>query len=213
MSMFSPHATRVHKDHQQLLRSLVKYHKSGDYLRDMARVGRTATSYLKGLPKARKGARRALVLDIDETSVINDWPHLLEPVLRGKDYDPKLWDRWVRRAEAPAASQTRDVFNTALDLGIDVFFITGRPVYEQKYVALNLKRQGYEGYTEMITEPLTPEGAPVFPNVNMYKVAARWSIVQRGYQIVLNMGDQASDVRGGYADKTIQLPNPFYTVL
>jgi predicted secreted acid phosphatase len=213
MSMFSPHATRVSKDHQQLIRTLVKYHRSGEYLRDVARVGRTAMAYIKGLPPAKKQEKRAMVLDIDETSVINDWPHLLEPVLKGRDYDPKAWDRWVRRAEAPAAEQTRDVFHAARDRGIDVFFITGRPVFEQKYVALNLHRQGYEGYAEMITEPLTANGTPVFPNVNMYKVAARWSIVQRGYRIVLNMGDQASDVRGGYAEKTIQLPNPFYTVL
>jgi acid phosphatase len=213
MGMFSPHARRIHKDHRHLLKTLVKYHQSGDYLRDMSRVGKTALEHLKGLPRGTARTKRALVLDIDETSLINDWPHLLEPVLAGKDYDPKLWDRWVRKAEAPASKQTRDVFEAARDLGIDVFFITGRPVYEQKYVALNLKRQGYDGYAEMITEPITPEGTPLFPNVNMYKVAARWSLVQRGYQIVLNMGDQASDVRGGYADKTIQLPNPFYTVL
>jgi predicted secreted acid phosphatase len=145
--------------------------------------------------------------------VINDWPHLLEPVLAGRDYDPAAWDRWVRRAEAPAAEQTHKVFHQALDLGIEVFFVTGRPSYEQEYVALNLKRQGYEGYTDMITEPLTAEKTPVFPSVNMYKIAARWSIMQRGYEIVLNMGDQASDIRGGHATKAIQLPNPFYTVL
>jgi hypothetical protein len=29
---------------------------------------------------------------------------------------------------------------------------------------------------------------------------------------VLNIGDQASDLRGGHAEKTILLPNPFYSI-
>jgi hypothetical protein len=30
--------------------------------------------------------------------------------------------------------------------------------------------------------------------------------------IVLNMGDQESDLMGGYAQRTFKLPNPFYYI-
>jgi predicted secreted acid phosphatase len=213
MGMFSPHASRIHRDHQQLISLLIKYHSSGAFLRDHSSVARQALAYLKTLPPAGKKDKLAMVLDIDETSLINDWPHLMEPVVKGKDYDAKLWDKYIRRADAPAAKETLELFHAARDRGIDVFFITGRPINEQKFVALNLKRCGYEGYAEMITEPLTPAGTPLFSSVNTYKVAARWSLMQRGYRIVINMGDQAADIRGGYAEKTFHLPNPFYTVL
>ena len=33
---------------------------------------------------------------------------------------------------------------------------------------------------------------------------------QRGFRIVANFGDQFSDLKGGYADKTFKLPNPTY---
>jgi predicted secreted acid phosphatase len=213
MGMFSPHAHRISKDHQQLIRILIQYHDSGQFLRDHTVVAKAARKHLESLPRAGKRERQAMVLDIDETSLINDWPHLMEPVVQGKDYDPKAWDRWIRSAKAPAAEATLELFHAARDRGIEIFFITGRPVYEQKYVASNLKKRGYDGYTEMITEPVTPQGVPLFANVHLYKLAARWSIMQRGYRIVLNMGDQASDIRGGYAEKSFQLPNPFYTVL
>jgi predicted secreted acid phosphatase len=211
--MFSPHASRIDRRHQHLISLLVKYHACGAYLRDMALVGRNAVAYLDALPPPAKGANEAMVLDIDETSLINDWPKLLEPVLEGKDYDPKAWDTWARRAASPASRETLALFHRARARGVHVFFITGRPEYERKYVEKNLAREGYEGWTEIIMEPLTRKRTPIFPNVNMYKTAARASIVELGYRIVLNMGDQASDLRGGYADKTFQLPNPFYTVL
>ena len=33
-----------------------------------------------------------------------------------------------------------------------------------------------------------------------------------GYLIILNVGDQESDLTGGFADRTFKLPNPFYFI-
>lgn len=40
---------------------------------------------------------------------------------------------------------------------------------------------------------------------------ARW-LQQSGYRIVVNVGDQRSDLTGGYALKTFKLPNPSYYI-
>ena len=45
-----------------------------------------------------------------------------------------------------------------------------------------------------------------------YKTSMRKKITRMGYEIVLNIGDQKSDLDGGYADKTYRLPNPFYNI-
>ena len=37
----------------------------------------------------------------------------------------------------------------------------------------------------------------------------RAQIEQQGYTIIANLGDQPSDLAGGYAERTYQLPNPF----
>ena len=43
-----------------------------------------------------------------------------------------------------------------------------------------------------------------------HKIAARADIERRGFTIIANIGDQNSDLVGGYAEMTFKLPNPFY---
>jgi hypothetical protein len=43
-----------------------------------------------------------------------------------------------------------------------------------------------------------------------YKSGTRAYIESLGYEIVANFGDQFSDLKGGFADKTFKLPNPNY---
>jgi hypothetical protein len=43
-----------------------------------------------------------------------------------------------------------------------------------------------------------------------YKAPARQKLVEQGYRILLNVGDQNSDLAGGFAERTFKLPNPFY---
>ncbi len=43
-----------------------------------------------------------------------------------------------------------------------------------------------------------------------YKSATRAYIESQGYDIVASFGDQYSDLKGGYADKTFKMPNPNY---
>jgi hypothetical protein len=31
-----------------------------------------------------------------------------------------------------------------------------------------------------------------------------------GYDIIANLGNQCSDLRGGFADRTVKIPNPMY---
>jgi hypothetical protein len=44
------------------------------------------------------------------------------------------------------------------------------------------------------------------------KPQERHDVERKGYRIVLNIGDQASDLAGCCAEKTFKLPNPFYLV-
>jgi HAD superfamily, subfamily IIIB (Acid phosphatase) len=45
-----------------------------------------------------------------------------------------------------------------------------------------------------------------------FKAPARGKIVAKGYTIVMNVGDQWSDLLGGYAERTFKLANPFYVI-
>ena len=43
-----------------------------------------------------------------------------------------------------------------------------------------------------------------------FKMPERKKISELGYTIILCMGDQQSDLSGGYCEKTVKLPNPVY---
>ena len=43
-----------------------------------------------------------------------------------------------------------------------------------------------------------------------YKSGARRAVERRGYTILANLGDQRSDLKGGYSERTYKLPNVIY---
>ena len=43
-----------------------------------------------------------------------------------------------------------------------------------------------------------------------FKTAARAKLAAQGVVIIANIGDQESDLVGGYAERTFKLPDPFY---
>ena len=86
-----------------------------------------------------------------------------------------------------------------------VFFISGRPHNLQAATERNLREQGYT-FEEVIIQP---EGA-TFASAVDFKAPVRKSIAERGYTIIANMGDQDSDLNGGFAERTFKLPNPVY---
>ena len=45
-----------------------------------------------------------------------------------------------------------------------------------------------------------------------FKAAVRKKITGMGYDVVLSIGDQYSDLLGGYDDRKFKLPNPYYYI-
>jgi predicted secreted acid phosphatase len=93
--------------------------------------------------------------------------------------------------------------------GVAVFFITGRPESLRKPTERNLRAAGYDGWSALV---MVPGNFPRLKSAADYKAPARKRIAEQGYTIVLNMGDQESDLAGGYAERTFKLPDPFYYV-
>ena len=42
-----------------------------------------------------------------------------------------------------------------------------------------------------------------------FKAPERKKLTEQGYVVVVNMGDQISDLDGGHAERMYKLPNPF----
>ncbi len=186
-----------------LKKELVTYHDSGVYLQEIQHVIQQATQYIQ--QEAETNARSAhpeklaIVLDIDETSLSNfsnmkqiDFANL-----------PATITQQLLAADEPAIQPTLDLYQYALQHNIAVFFVTGRDQSLATATAQNLRAAGYETWAGL---ELRHDTTPTIP----YKTAARAKITQQGYTIIASIGDQESDLIGGYAKKTFKLPNPFY---
>jgi predicted secreted acid phosphatase len=190
-------------------RRITEYIDSGRYEADFARVVAGATAWLE--ERAPKAQRPAIVLDIDETSLsnwqayrLNEWARIL-----GGDCDlehgPCGIRKWQGMGRGVALAPTRKLVERAHALGVAVFFVTGRPPELRASTERNLREQGYtfEGVV------LLPKGGR-FASAVDFKAAERRKLSEQGYTILLSMGDQQSDLDGGYAERTFKLPNPVY---
>ncbi|QHS51122.1 HAD family acid phosphatase [Edaphobacter sp. 12200R-103] len=177
----------------------------GCYWADLEAQTRRAEAVLDRAVASRKpNERLAAVLDIDETSLSGFCE------LRREDYGFFLtqMNHWMTTPEAAAPiSGTLRLFNKARSEGVDVFFITGRWDELREATAHNLELAGFKGWKGLALR----KGAQKQMTTVAYKSRERQKIVDAGYRIVLNMGDQWSDLNGEARGETsVKLPNPFY---
>jgi len=171
----------------------------------MDRQIKLATDFLKqSAATAKYGEKLALVLDIDETSLSN-W------AVEQKDdygYIPADSNACVAQHCGKALPGTLSLFKEAEKDGVKVFFITGRPETQRADTEANLKAEGYDAWEHL---SLRAADHPKDQSVIEYKSGERVLIVKQGYRIVLNVGDQMSDLLGDpMAEHSVKLPNPFY---
>jgi predicted secreted acid phosphatase len=174
---------------------IVAYHDSGEWDADTSRQVRRARRFLS---RHLDDRRPAIVLDIDDTSLSN------YECLKQVDFDRAAADC----ADLPAIPQTLRLYRYARRHGVTVFFITGRRERGREDTMDNLKA---EGYTRWRGLRMRPDDQPL-SRKDGWKARTRRAIERRGYRIVVNVGDQRSDLDGGRALRRFKLPNPMYVI-
>ena len=189
-------------------RRIAEYVDSGRYDADVARVVDAAEAWL--VARAPQVARPAIGLDVDETSLsnwrayrLNGWARIVDGSC-DLTHGPCGLRVWQGLRLAPAIAPTRRLVARARELGVAVFFVTGRPVELQAATEENLREQGFtwDGVTLVQAKP----GAGMADA----KAPVRRQLVEQGWAVLLTMGDQQSDLDGGSAERTFKLPNPVY---
>jgi acid phosphatase len=206
----APRAAPV-PDLSEAKKQVEAYVESGRYEADVAAVTRAAQEYLE--KRAREVRRPAVVFDIDETALSN-WPAYkangwVRIVEGGCDLEngPCGLRAWEAMGRSKAIPPTLALARRAHDLGVAVFFITGRPENLRDATERNLREEGYA--TDRLI--LFPEG-PRPASAADFKAPERRKLTEEGYTILFTIGDQQSDLSGGYAERTFKLPNPVYFI-
>ncbi|MGQ3890049.1 HAD family acid phosphatase [Legionella sp. CNM-1927-20] len=191
--------------------SLVKkeieaYHDSGAYQRELTAIIEKAHRYILNqikLNKQRQTKRElALVLDIDETSLSN-YDKLVHRNFMGTR---EIIHREILAADSVPIKPMLSLYQDAIKHGVKVFFITGRSESECNATQKNLLIAGYKNWAGLYCKPDNYN----LPSIVKFKTKMRRLITKKGYTVVATIGDQYSDLLGGFAKKAFKLPNPFY---
>ncbi|MFE5597617.1 HAD family acid phosphatase [Streptomyces coelicoflavus] len=150
--------------------------------RDCRAVMDTALPYLKErIADSAPGEKQAIVLDIDNTSLETDF---------GFSYPQ------------PANRPVLEAARYAQEHGVALFFVTARPGIIEAPTEWNLAHAGYESSGLYVRGFLD-----LFRDVAEYKTEQRAEIESNGYTIIANIGNSATDLSGGHAEKTFKLPD------
>lgn len=209
--------------------TLHQFDQHGAYASEARGVSRNLTSYLDRVAHTSshhgrsgknqagsqhgKHAKKAIVLDVDDTSLVT----YSYEIFSNFAYSPASNAEFVnagRKDVFPATPGIAQTVKRAKAQGYSVFFLTGRLEAQRAGTEANLKQAGYpvasdQVYLKDLDAAWLSSCAPDCSTIE-YKSLTRKHIEAAGYDIVANVGDQYSDLKGGYADRTFKLPNPMY---
>ena len=163
--------------------------------------------------KGHFSGKPAIVFDIDDTT-LNTYSY---EIYSSYVFNGTTNANFVNAGSAsvfPAVPGMLDLEAKAEAKGYTVFFLTGRPESQRMPTEANLTYAGYDWsdanvYLKDNTSPWLSSCQPTCSRVQ-YKSLTRQHIESLGYDIVANLGDQFSDLDGGFADRTFKIPNPMY---
>lgn len=177
------------------------YYESGEFDKECSIAIENAKSEIL---KLKVNNKSLVVFDIDETALSN-YQHTKEI---GFGYVYSLWEEWLEKADAKAIPETRKFYDWLIKNNIHVAFISGR--YAETYNATlkNLYDQGYTKFDTLITRTNLTAKIPAAE----WKAIEREKLARKGYNIIACIGDQWSDMVGGYTGIKIKLPNYLYII-
>jgi predicted secreted acid phosphatase len=190
---------------------------------------------LDSLPAAAP-ANAALVFDVDDTLL---WNYDFEDKATNFNFDPTINATWVTQHLFVKVPGMPGLLRELNSRGYALYGITGRPAAQEADTIANLNEQGFTVNGQPAGTPLftaatlytkdpvvagppasiptqpwvdcTADGNPAACSTVEYKALTRDHIeTADGVDLLMNVGDQWSDLQGGFADTWTKIPNPTY---
>lgn len=180
------------------------FYESDAHEQEVARVLEQA----KAVIESQKSLENcAIVFDIDETSLNHYKP--FRDAGFPQDENHQIWGELISKTVATPVKVTLEFYKYCLSKGLKVFFISARLA---KYLENTKKALISAGYTVFEDVLVFPENVGEYRTdyFKNFKAKKRAYIESQGYRVLVSIGDQASDLSGGFAKYAFQLPNYLY---
>ncbi|KAJ9546232.1 hypothetical protein OSB04_025939 [Centaurea solstitialis] len=150
----------------------------------------------------------AWIFDIDET-LLSNLPYYAQHAYGSEIFDHNQFDKWVIEGMASAIEPSLKLYNEVLRLGFKIFLLTGRSEDKRDITVDNLIKAGFQKWDRLILRGAEDHGKTAVA----FKSEKRKEIVEEGFRIHGNTGDQWSDLIGSFISvKSFKLSNPMYYI-
>lgn len=184
-----------------LAKDALKHYYTTSYYSDVDSMIRLAYKKLENTPVPEKSCA---VFDVDETTLDN----YQEIASLDFGYRPDLWDNWIYSASANAIKPVKEFYDSLKSRGVRLIFVTGRDTRHYDATKKNLELAGYTGFDTLIVK----DGHGTYSSTGEYKKEIRHRLEQKGYKILICVGDQESDFNGFSGPIRVKIPNFIYLV-
>lgn len=190
--------------------SVARYLNGDQYGSDYDVIVDYALAFAKTVKISGDG-KDVWIFDIDETLLTNIgyYKNHSYGVSRSEPFDSKSFNEWVVQGTAPAFAASLRMYNALKKLGFTIVLLTGRDEDQRNVTETNLGDVGYSGWERLILRGPDDQGK----SATNYKSEQRSKLIDQGFKIHGNTGDQWSDLLGfAVADRSFKVPNPMYYI-
>lgn len=187
----------MHKD------AVIAYYESQNHESAVAEILKPAYQLIKNYSDTT--TEYAIVFDVDETS-LNHYQDLKNA---GFPQDDLVWDDIVKMTDCQPIEATLNFYKKCVELGYKVFFVSARYWHSLAATKQALKNARYTKFEDVFVFPANIQEykADEFKN---FKSERRAFVESLGFKVLLSIGDQPSDLIGGFTKYTYELPNYLY---
>uniref|UniRef100_A0A832G8F6 Acid phosphatase n=1 Tax=Ignavibacterium album TaxID=591197 RepID=A0A832G8F6_9BACT len=177
------------------------YYESGNYDKEIEEIYAEAKSKIDKISVKQNSAA---IFDVDDTALSN------YEISKRLDfgYDYKIVQDWVMSGRLPAIKQTKEFYNYLKSKGLKIIFLTGRQEEEYDITYQNLIEQGYTSFDTLIVRNESERKI----GAGQFKSSKRKELTDKGYDIVICIGDQWSDLEGDNTGIKVKIPNYLYEI-
>ncbi|MGQ9799868.1 MAG: HAD family acid phosphatase, partial [Ignavibacterium sp.] len=199
---FTLTSCRTSKDilNLSVAKDIVKdYYESGKYDQELTEIYSEAREQIE---KIKITSNSLVIFDIDDTALSN------YEISKRLDfgYDHQIVQDWVMSSKLPAIKQTLEFYNYLKSKGVKLIFLTGRQSEEYEATFRNLIETGYTDFDTLIVRNLDERDF----SATKFKTLKREELTRGGYNIIMSVGDQWSDLEGEYTGIKVKIPNYLY---
>jgi 5'-nucleotidase (lipoprotein e(P4) family) len=174
-----------------LLMGILWQQDSGEYPALCYQAFNMGKKYISSLNLA---GEKAVVFDIDET-VLDNSKYAAWMVITGSAWSNETWEAWCNAQEAYAVPGSLDFANFLVNQGIEIFYISNRPISVIDSTIKNLMKLGFPmaDLDHVFLQENTSDKNPRLKRIR-----------DSGYEIVLLAGDSLEDFDGSVRRGTNQ---------